>query len=141
MNDVIIKIKGTQTYDKDSDVTEFETQGKIEILKDLIRLSYDESEMIGASGVKTELTLFDGKRMELVRKGAMAGILTVEKGRRHTCLYNTPYGDFMVGVYGEAVDVGLDEKGGKIYLRYTLDVNSGMLSRNLLEIDIKNLNS
>ena len=79
--------------------------------------------------------------MELVRTGSMTGILTVEKGRRHTCLYNTPYGTFMVGVYGEAVEVSLDETGGKIYLRYTLDVNSGMLSRNIMEISIKNLNS
>lgn len=141
MKDVMIKIKGTQIYDKNKDFTEFTTQGKFETDDRCIKLYYEENEAIGAKGIKTELSLFDKRKMELIRKGEMAGMLTVEKGKRHSCLYNTPYGDFTVGVYGEEIEASVDDKGGKIYLSYTLDVNSGMLSRNIMEIEIKNLNS
>lgn len=139
MNNVIIKIKGTQIYEENKDVTEFTTEAQMETGDNLIKLYYNESEEIGAKDVKTEL-LVSGKRLELIRSGSLSGGLTVEKGKRHTCLYNTPYGDFMVGVYGEAVNASVDDKGGKIYLSYTLDVNSGLLSRNIMEIEIKNIN-
>ena len=141
MKNVIINIKGTQCYEQDSDVTEFTTAGKMEIEENKVRLFYNESDEIGAKGVKTEITISDGKKLQLVRSGGMVGGLTVEKGKRHTCLYNTPYGDFMVGVYGEAINISLDDMGGKIYLSYTLDVNSGLLSRNIMEIDIKKTNA
>ena len=141
MIDVIIKIKGTQVYENDNDVTEFTTEGKMELQENLIKLYYNESDEIGAKGVKTELTVTEGRKLQLVRSGALVGGLTVEKGKRHNCLYNTPYGDFMVGVYGETVSALADENGGKIYLSYTLDVNSGLLSRNIMEIEIKKTNA
>lgn len=141
MTDVIIEIKGTQVYESNKDMTEFTTIGRMELYENLIKLYYNESDEIGAKGVKTELTLSGGTKMELVRSGGLVGGLTVEKGKRHTCLYNTPYGDFMVGVYGETVSALVDGNGGKIYLSYTLDVNSGLLSRNIMEIKIKKSNS
>ena len=141
MKNVIIKIKGTQIYDNDKDSTEFTTEGRLEKGENFIRLYYNESEEIGEKGVKAELKISDGKRMELIRSGEKVGGLTVEKGKRHTCLYNTPYGAFMVGVYGEAVTVSKAQDNIKIYLSYTLDVNSGLLSRNIMEIEIKNINS
>ena len=141
MNKAIIKIKGSQIYEDNKDMTEFTTEGEMEVTDDLIKLYYSESEEIGAKGVKTELSVVNGSKMQLIRSGGLVGGLTVEKGKRHTCLYNTPYGDFMVGVFGEAVTVSLEENGGKIYLSYTLDVNSGLLSRNIMEIEIKNINS
>lgn len=140
MKEVLIEIKGTQQYaGDDSDVTTFTTNGTLSVADGVYTLSYFESEMIGAKGVKTELTIEHCRKATLARKGGMESRMTVEKGRRHSCLYNTPHGDFVIGTYGEALLAELDESGGKIYMSYTLDVNSGLLSKNIMEIKVKEI--
>ena len=140
MKQVLIEIKGTQQYAQaDSDVTTFTTVGTLEQADDMLTLSYLESEMIGAKGVKTNLIIENGKKMTLVRSGGMESRMTVEKGRRHSCLYNTPQGDFVLGVYGDEVIAEIGETQGKLYLSYTLDINSGLLSKNIMEIKIKEI--
>lgn len=140
MKEVLIEIKGTQQYaEEDSDVTTFTTNGTMSVEKGVYTLRYEESEMIGAKGVKTELIIENGEKMTLARYGGMESRMTVEKGRRHSCLYNTPQGDFVIGIYGEALMADLNESGGKIYMSYTLDVNSGLLSKNIMEIKVKEI--
>ncbi len=140
MKEVLIKIKGTQQYaEQDSDVTTFTTVGTLKTKDGVYILSYDESEMIGAKGVKTELTIEDGTKMTLARTGGMESRMTVEKGRRHNCLYNTPHGDFVIGIYGDAIKVDMNSDGGSIYMSYTIDVNSGLLSKNIMEIKVKEI--
>lgn len=140
MKAVLIEIKGTQQYaEQDSDVTTFTTVGTLSAKDGVYMLSYDESEMIGAKGVKTELTIEDGTKMTLARTGGMESRMTVEKGRRHNCLYNTPHGDFVIGIYGDAIKVDMNSDGGSIYMSYTIDVNSGLLSKNIMEIKVKEI--
>jgi uncharacterized beta-barrel protein YwiB (DUF1934 family) len=139
MKDVLIEIKGTQNYGEDSDVTTFTTNGSLEEKDGVYTLCYDESEMIGAKGVKTLLTIENGTKMTLCRTGGMESRMVVEKGRRHSCLYNTPQGDFVIGIYGETLMSNLNAQGGKIYMSYTIDVNSGLISKNIMEIKVKEL--
>lgn len=143
MTNVLIEIKGIQKYaEGHDDETVFTTSGTLSYENSVLTLCYDESEMIGAKGVKTELTVESNNKMTLVRSGGMESRMTVEKGRRHSCLYNTPQGDFVIGIFGEALMLEKSEKGGKIYMSYTIDVNSGLLSRNIMEIkfeEIKNV--
>ena len=140
MKAVLIEIKGTQQYaEQDSDVTTFTTVGTLKTKDGVYILSYDESEMIGAKGVKTELTIEDGTKMTLARTGGMESRMTVEKGRRHNCLYNTPHGDFVIGIYGDTITVDMNSNGGSIYMSYTIDVNSGLLSKNIMEIKVKEI--
>ena len=143
MKEVLIEIKGRQQYaHEDEDVTTFTTEGTLSYENEILTLCYNESEMIGAKGVQTELVVEKGNKMTLIRRGGMESRMTVEKGRRHSCLYNTPQGDFVIGIFGEALMLEKSDKGGKIYMSYTLDVNSGLLSRNIMEIkfeEIKNV--
>ena len=138
MKQVLIEIKGTQQYDDGKpDVTTFMTNGSFSCENGVYKLCYDESEMIGAKGVKTELTVENGEKMTLSRTGGMKSRLVVEKGRRHSCLYNTPQGDFVIGIYGETLNTQLSDNGGSIYMSYTIDVYSGLLSKNIMEIKVK----
>ena len=143
MTNVLIEIKGIQKYaEGHDDETVFTTSGTLSYENSVLILCYDESEMIGAKGVKTKLMIESNNKMTLVRSGGMESRMTVEKGRRHSCLYNTPQGDFVIGIFGEALMLEKSEKGGKIYMSYTIDVNSGLLSRNIMEIrfeEIKNV--
>lgn len=140
MKEVLIEIKGRQQYGEDEeDVTTFTTNGSLSYENDVLTLCYNESEMIGAKGVKTELIVEQGRKMTLIRRGGMESRMTVEKGRRHSCLYNTPEGDFVIGIFGEALMLEINKNGGRIYMSYTLDVNSGLLSKNIMEIKFEEI--
>lgn len=138
MKEVIIEIKGTQQYSEDNtDVTTFTTRGFLKFEKNGYSLFYDESEIIGAKGVSTTLTLENENKMTLLRSGGMQSRLVVEKGRRHSCFYNTPEGDFVIGIYGDSLTSEMSESGGKIHMSYTIDVNSEFVSKNIMDIKIK----
>lgn len=140
MKEVLIEIKGRQQYaEGHDDETTFTSTGTFEEKDGAIMLRYDESEMIGAKGVSTELVVENGSRVTLVRSGGLNSKMTVEKGRRHSCLYNTQHGDFVIGIFGEALMLETNEKGGKIFMSYTLDVNSGLLSKNIMEIKFREI--
>ncbi len=42
-----------------------------------------------------------------------------------------------MGIFGENVRSSLDENGGSLFMSYTIDVNYGMLSRNKVEISVR----
>ena len=139
MKDVLIEIKGTQQYpESESDVSTFTTMGKFSVDEKEIKLIYNESEMIGAKDVVSEITI-KGGLVTLARSGGMESRLTIEKGRRHSCLYNTPEGDFVIGIYGESLLTEFTQNFAKIYMSYTIDVYSGLLSKNIMEIKIKEI--
>lgn len=141
MNNVIISIKGKQKYadSKEWDVTEFTTEGILEKFENGCRIAYDESDMIGAENVKSEVVIENGTKAEISRTGPVSSRMTVEKGKRHSCFYSTPQGDFTIGVFGEAVTAKIKELKGEIYMSYTIDVNSSLISENKMEIKIKEI--
>ena len=140
MKEVLIEIKGKQKYaEGHEDESTFTTTGTLVFENNILTLCYSESEMIGAKGVKTEIQVENGNKLTLVRSGGMESRMVVEKSRRHSCLYNTPEGDFVIGIYGEALLLETSNKGGKIYMSYTLDINSSLLSKNIMEIKFKEI--
>jgi hypothetical protein len=42
-----------------------------------------------------------------------------------------------MGIFGENVREDLSQSGGSLFMSYTIDVNYGMLSRNQVEIKVK----
>lgn len=141
MNNVIINIKGKQKYadSKDWDITEFTTEGILEQTLGGYRIVYDESEMIGAKDVKSEILIEDSTKAVISRSGDISSRMTVEKSKRHSCFYSTPEGDFTIGIFGETVRTDIKGIKGEIYMSYTIDVNSSLISENKMEIKIKGI--
>ena len=140
MKDVLIEIKGSQEYENGlNDESSFATNGCFESKDSIIKILYNESEMIGATNVKSEIIVEDNSRVILTRTGDVNTRMVIEEGKRHSCFYSTPQGDFTIGIYGEKFSSFFDENGGNIFLSYTIDVNSGLLSKNVMEIKIKEL--
>ncbi len=137
MKEVTFNIKGTQEIDGHSDVIEFMSVGKYTNSDDSVILEYDESVSFGVKGVKTTLTLHQNGVVTLERSGGKYGNLIVEEGKRHLCQYSTEYGDIMIGIFGESVKNNLTEDGGSLSLQYSIDVNAGLLSKNKVEISIR----
>lgn len=127
--DVMITMMSVQSVDKDRNETELITSGTLEKCADGIVVCYDESDATGFNGSSTKLVCRDDW-VAIERSGRNNSSLIVEKGTKHHCHYGTPFGDFTVGIYAHTIDNSLTEAGGKLYLKYTVDINSSYISDN-----------
>ncbi|MBE6805560.1 MAG: DUF1934 domain-containing protein [Ruminococcaceae bacterium] len=136
MKDVIINIKGTQSNDTDSDVIEFTTLGKFGERDGKYMVVYEENQTLEGSLIKTTLKTEDN-RIVMNRSGAIDSKLVIEKGRRNRCFYSIPQGELVLGIFGESITNKLNKNGGELSMCYTIDIDNGFLSRNTVEISIK----
>ena len=137
LSEKVIEIRSVITDGEgNEDVIEMNTVGKYGLKNGKVYLSYDDSSSVGVDDVTTILTA-QNDMVVLKRTGALQSRLEIEKGERHQCHYSTQFGNLSVGIFGEMVDIKLDESGGKLSMEYTIDVNSQLLSKNNVEITIK----
>ncbi len=141
IKDVIIDIKTQQTANGDTDTIEFTTDGRFGIKDGNYFISYDESELLEVEGeIKTTVFIKSDNSVVLQRNGAYNSRMVIEKGVRNNCFYMTPMGELSLGIFGEKVKTNLTENGGSISMNYTIDANSQLLSRNKVNISIKEVN-
>lgn len=103
-------------------------------------IRYEESETTGMEGSDMQLRIARDGMISIIRTGTFQTHLVVQKGKKHFCHYETPFGEFAVGVSAKWVRNELTDEGGKLALRYTVDANSTLLSDNEIRIDVKKLN-
>lgn len=141
IKDVIIDIKTHQSLDGQSDSIEFSTDGRFGIKDGTYFLSYDESGLLDIEGeIKTTLYVKTDNTVILQRKGSYNSRMVIEKGVRTNCFYSTPVGDLALGIFGEKVISNLNENGGDIALTYIIDADAKTLSRNKVNISIREVN-
>ena len=144
MKDVIIEIKGTQSFGgPEPEVIEMTVEGKLDCQKDNITLFYDADDSEGGC-ISTTLTGDRGGAHPLVtldREGEDVGRMTIQKGKRHMSLYQMGPCEFSMGVFGENVACSLGQNGGKLNMKYTIDINSTFAGRNEVDITVKAIES
>ena len=116
-----------------SSLTEKEVEHLFKIIKKLkesgVGIVYISHKMEEIKMISDEITI--------LRDGKSNSNLIVEKGKKHHCHYVTPYGEMMVGIYTHEIKNELNEHGGKLYMKYTVDINSSYISDNEIYMDIK----
>ncbi|MEE1245431.1 MAG: DUF1934 domain-containing protein [Acutalibacteraceae bacterium] len=141
IKDVIIEIKTEQTLDDSTDKIEFTTDARYGFRDGSYFISYDESKLMEVEGeIKTTLYVKPNASVVLQRKGAYNSRMVIEKGVRNNCLYATPNGEFSLGIFGEKVLANLSDDGGNITMNYTIDSGLQLLSRNKVNISIREVN-
>lgn len=138
-NNVIVKLKASQAYEgEEEEVIEYLTEGFLEKRPEGVRLFYKEP-IEGIEGIENELVILNPESVTLTRSGEFNTHFSIEKGKRHSSVYETPYGSVIIGVFADEVSAALSEKGGKISLSYTVDSNLNILSQNTVNIELKNI--
>ena len=137
MKDVIISIKGTQqTPDEEKNVVEFETDGKYSKEDGKTCIEYMESELTGMAGTKTSIELTE-EGATITRTGTVTSQMVFIMGEKNYFMYTTPFGSLTIGLDTKTVKADLGETGGSLEIRYYLDTDSKLLSKNALEIQIR----
>jgi uncharacterized beta-barrel protein YwiB (DUF1934 family) len=102
-------------------------------------IAYEESETTGMEGSNMMLRVSPEDMVSIVRTGSFQTHLVVQEGCKHFCHYETPFGDFAVGVAAKWVRNRLTDDGGTLSLRYTVDANTTLLSDNEIDISVRRL--
>lgn len=138
MNDrYIITVVGEQTVDGEKDRIEVITSGDCVEGNGVVTVTYPEFSEENPN-IRTDTTVtLDGGRLTIERRGEMSSRLLLEEGKRHQCLYDTPMGQMMIGIFTDSISHRLDEHGGDIRAAYRLDFSGAAVSYNEFHINIK----
>ncbi len=137
MKNVKIKIVGIQGLEDQSEMVELMTEGTLALRQNEALLTYEEGEGIGQKGVKTTLHYKAPDTVILKRFGAISSKMVITKGMTELCRYNTGFGEMVLDITGERVEGHLDETGGTLSMSYRIDAGGQIVSRNQVEITVK----
>lgn len=130
--DIILTIKGSHRNLEGEDRSiELVTQGRLYKKNDAYYIEYEESELSGMQGTKTQISIKDGSVM-MERFGKYPSQLLFEKGKMYINSYETPYGSIQIEVYPTRVDHKIDDNEGKLDLEYQLGIDGRYVSSNEL---------
>ncbi len=128
-NNVMISLTSIQIQDNDKNETELLTKAIVSKSGGCDVISYEDTQATGFEGSVTTITVKGNESASIIRKGTANSVLSLETGRKHYCQYGTPYGNIQIGVYTHSINNTISENG-RLYLKYTLDMNSSLLSDN-----------
>ncbi len=137
IKDVMITVKGTQSIDGEGDSVELTTCGRFGIKEGKYFLSYEEGDLSHKGRVKTRININSDNSAVLNRSGDIESRMEIVKGQRRPCLYATGVGNIYIEIYGEQISVNLGENGGRVMLGYSIFSGLNVISRNTVEITVK----
>lgn len=116
----VISLKSFNDLDED-DIIEVVTPGEFLITEDGFKAIYEETELSGMSGTTTTLTMLNDK-LVLEREGNVSAKMDFKKGETSISLYNTPYGVLDLQIHTEDLKVDINENGGDITAKYSMEL-------------------
>ena len=137
MQEYLIDIVSSIQNGYDEDKIEVKTIGSFCEDTGCYHIEYDEAGEPGMDGATTVMTIDGDRQITLVRTGELSAKMVLEKGQRHLCHYDTPFGEMMVGIFTENIRSNLNPRGGELNFRYSVDINSAFSSNNEVSIMIR----
>lgn len=133
---VIMEIVGSQRIDSQSDKIEMTTVGTLDESEDEYIFRYTEEPEPPMKPVHATVRLAkDGSRVEITRSGDVGSCLVIERSKRNLCRYGTQYGDVLMGIFGNSIEMQIEGAEGSCHFGYDIDINGTLTSRN--ELDMK----
>ena len=134
----ILSVTGKQTVAGDSDKVELKTTAAYVMRNGSRYISYNEYDIQNPGRkYRTTVKIDPDNRVTVMKGGEERHNLILEKGVRHRCEYMTSFGSIMLGVYTESVRNELGDDGGRIQVRYNIDVEYELASTNELTLEIQ----
>ncbi len=132
MKNVKIILNTVRSADGERETDNFTYDGRYDIKNGAHYLTYCEV----SDGVKINTVIKATDDCVLItRTGGTGSRMKIEKGATHKTDYTTPYGVFTLYVSGLSVKNNLSN--GELWCEYTLGTAQGEISRNTIELKIK----
>lgn len=113
------------------------TVGKRERFEGRLKISYEETEATGMDGSVTAITFLTDQPevVSMIREGAVSTALVFEEGKRHHCLYQTPFMPFEICVRTIKVENRLMEDG-YLALDYVIEIRGAKAERTKFRMEV-----
>lgn len=131
----VISLRSFNDLDKD-DVIEVVTPGEFFVTEDGFKAVYEETEISGMNGTTTTLTMLNDALL-LEREGSTSAKMDFKKGETSISLYNTPYGVLDLQIHTEYLQVDVDENGGDIVAKYSMELAGQPPITTKLSVNVK----
>ena len=135
--DVLVTFSSNNAYEvNESDKVVFQTAGTFYLKDGKYYLKYNEE----IEDVKVSNTLkIEDKKVTIMRFGEVNTQITVEQGKKHLNYYETPEGTFLMGIFGDRVDINLKEREGSILLKYGVEFNNVLTTHNTIDVKFEEI--
>ncbi|MBR2176646.1 MAG: DUF1934 domain-containing protein [Clostridia bacterium] len=134
----ILSVCGRQYTDGSSDKVELQTSASYVMRNGSRYITYKEYDpQQPDKHYRTTVKIDPNNIVTVIKGGTENHHLILEKGKRHKCEYNTPYGSITMGIYTDSVSISLDDSGGELTVKYSIDIESELASSNELTLSIK----
>lgn len=133
--DVLLSIRGIQLENSDDDI-EIITVGEYGQKDNKHFVHYDEI-LEDYSEVVKSILKFDDDCVELIKDGPMKVHMIFEKKKKNVTYYSTPYGDLLVGLMANSIEIKEKEELIQIEINYALEINSQHISDCNIGMEIK----
>ena len=112
------------------EVLEINTDGYISRSDGRVEFTYDETELTGMEGAKTSISYSEDapELVTMVRTGSVSTALVFENGKRHHCVYKTPYMPFEVCVHTDKVTNEIDTNHS-LFIDYIIEIRGAKAER------------
>ena len=138
----ILSVTGKQTVDGESDSIELQTSASYVTKYGSRYITYKEYDANYPDRVyRTTVKVDTDGVVTIMKGGEERHQLILEKGERHKCEYYTPYGSLSLGIYTESIRIDLNDNGGELEVRYSIDIQAELASTNELHLTIKEANN
>ena len=119
------------------EVIEINTLGKRREKDGRVDISYEESEVTGMDGSTTSVSYDTDATgiVSMIREGAVSTALVFEEGKRHHCVYNTPFMPFEICVHTLKVENNLGGVG-TLSLDYIIEIRGAKAERTKFTMQI-----
>lgn len=135
MKKAIIKITDRHIQDGEEYEAELTTSGEFEVTENGCKVVYTETDEELENCVTT-LDVKGAEKISMTRAGRYNTEMVIEKDRRHSCFYQTPYGELIMGIYAKNISNDMAENGGTLNFSYTIDFNNTPASENELTVAV-----
>ena len=119
------------------DIMEINSLGEFRDDGERISVSYEETEATGMDGSKTSVTFLKKEPLviTMTRDGIVSATLVFEEGKRHHCIYKTPFMPFEVCVHTKKVINRMMEEG-YIELDYIVEIRGAKAERTKFKMQL-----
>lgn len=100
-------------------------------------ITYPEAEASGMGNSMTKLCVAPDDMVTVFRTGEFSTNLVILPGKKHFCSYTTPYGNVSFIIHGKYVRNHLTDEGGTLDLCYTVNADAGLLTENVISLQIE----
>lgn len=134
-NNYNLKIKTTQVVEGEAFDMNFEINASYVKINDTRYISYIQIDEESKNKLRTTIKIKSNGIITII-KGKSEGMV-LEIGKTHSCSYPTPFGNILLDVSAFKIINNLSDDGGELELQYSLIVDGNELSKNTLELTVK----